>query len=841
MFNKEVSMLNIQKLQEIIVRYKKDFTQHWKNEKYKWVAIKHFQDNWDINAPDFYAMFEKATAKTHNLLASNMFFARGMMLEFIKLEPKTTREMFKKLFDEEQPLAQRITDFIYSSDILKAKNPKWKNHYQNATSISTYLWLMYPDKYYICKYSECKSVIDLFDVDIDFKKGNASSNILSCIDLYNKICDELSKDKEMVELLHSLLTSDCYPDPLFRTLTMDFCFRCSRDYDVKLAQPDIISNDEEGDVLSNNDKHYWLYSPGKNAQYWNEFYSEGIMAIGWNDVGDLSKYDTKDSLAQEIQKIYNKKQYPRNDANTLWSFQYEMKPGDIVFVKKGLSEIVGRGVVQSDYLYDANRNHEYKRIRKVLWTHKGLWQHPGQAVLKTLTDITQYSDYVNELENLITGSFVTPKSDVSSIHYWWLNANPKIWQFNNIAIGEEQTYTLYNDSHNKRRIFQNFLDAKPGDIIVCYESTPVKQIVALGVVSKEHDDKNFYFKKTEQLAVPIDYQDLLHLPELENMEYLKNAQGSLFSLTPEEYNVLIDIIRDSNPVNSEKEVYPPYNEKDFLSEVFMTENDLKTLKGLLSRKKNLILQGAPGVGKTFSAKRLAYSILGRKDETHIEKIQFHSNYSYEDFIMGYKPQENGFKLEYGVFYQFCKKAANNPKEPYFFIIDEINRGNMSKIFGELLMLIEKDYRGPDNSILMAYNKTSFNVPDNLYIIGMMNTADRSLAMIDYALRRRFCFYTIKPGFDTEGFKKYQKSLKNPLFDNVIEKVKDLNAEIAADTSLGKGFCIGHSYFCSKDEDYTPDILYSIVFYEIIPMLEEYWFDDPQKLEKWKGIFKDIFK
>ena len=157
------------------------------------------------------------------------------------------------------------------------------------------------------------------------------------------------------------------------------------------------------------------------------------------------------------------------------------------------------------------------------------------------------------------------------------------------------------------------------------------------------------------------------------------------------------------------------------------------------------------------------------------------------------------------------------------------------------MLIEKDYRGPDNSILMAYNKTSFNVPDNLYIIGMMNTADRSLAMIDYALRRRFCFYTIKPGFETEGFKKYQKSLKTPLLDNVIEKIKDLNAEIVADTSLGEGFCIGHSYFCSKDEDYTPDILYSIVFYEIIPMLEEYWFDDPQKLEKWKGIFKDIFK
>lgn len=237
-------MLNTQRLHEIIAQYKKDFALHWEDEKYKWEAIKYFQDNWNINAPDFYVMFEKATSETKNLLTSYMFFAKGMMLEFIKLEPETTREMFKKLFDEEQPLAQRITNFINSSDILKEKNPKWKNHYQNANAVSTYLWLMYPDKYYICKYSECKSVIDLFDVDIDFKKGNASSNILGCIDLYDEICGELSKDNELLEIFHSSLTNDCYPDPLFRTLTMDFCFRCSRDYNVKYTPPQIIEDDK---------------------------------------------------------------------------------------------------------------------------------------------------------------------------------------------------------------------------------------------------------------------------------------------------------------------------------------------------------------------------------------------------------------------------------------------------------------------------------------------------------------------------------------------------------------------------------------------------------------------
>lgn len=294
----------------------------------------------------------------------------------------------------------------------------------------------------------------------------------------------------------------------------------------------------------------------------------------------------------------------------------------------------------------------------------------------------------------------------------------------------------------------------------------------------------------------------------------------------------------SNAIDDDYEMIEPYTKDDFLSEVYMTEERYHALAGVLLNKQNIILQGAPGVGKTFAARRLAWSVMGEKDDSRIEFVQFHQNYSYEDFMMGYKPSGDGFELKYGIFYRFCQKAANQPDKPFFFIIDEINRGNMSKIFGELLMLIEKDYRG--TKATLAYNGMSFSVPKNLYIIGMMNTADRSLAMIDYALRRRFSFFDVEPGFDSQGFLAYQNSLNNDTLNELIAKVKDLNNEIALDKSLGKGFCIGHSYFCGRS-NCTEEWLHAVVDYDILPMLREYWFDETNKLQRWENILQGVFQ
>ena len=243
------------------------------------------------------------------------------------------------------------------------------------------------------------------------------------------------------------------------------------------------------------------------------------------------------------------------------------------------------------------------------------------------------------------------------------------------------------------------------------------------------------------------------------------------------------------------------------------------------------------MGKTFLAKRLAYSIMGYIKKQNVEMVQFHQSYSYEDFIMGYKPAGDGFELQEGVFYRFCKKAEVKPSEKFFFIIDEINRGNLSKVFGELMLLIEHDKR--NEHVTLAYRNEKFNVPENVYIIGMMNTADRSLALMDYALRRRFSFFEVVPAFKREKFVTYLSALVDDttIVATINDRLFALN-EIIADedrSGLGKGFCIGHSYFCNGPVmGQSPEQWYrSIVKYEISPLLDEYWWDDKDKADECK--------
>jgi 5-methylcytosine-specific restriction protein B len=313
------------------------------------------------------------------------------------------------------------------------------------------------------------------------------------------------------------------------------------------------------------------------------------------------------------------------------------------------------------------------------------------------------------------------------------------------------------------------------------------------------------------------------------MEFFTNPNGSLFKVSPEEYSVIMDMIRGHNPAAANR-TSAPYDKEQFLAEVFLSPDEYEQLARVLKKSKNLILQGAPGTGKTFTAKRLAYAMMGTKDDSRIRFVQFHQNYSYEDFVMGYKPEEDNFRLKTGIFYEFCKTAESHPTKDYFFIIDEINRGNISKIFGELLMLIESSHRG--EYATLTYNGLPFAVPKNLYLIGMMNTADRSLAMIDYALRRRFFFYEMEPAFHNDVFKKEIAKNDSLQLQNLIEIIQQLNDEIEKDPSLGRGFRIGHSYFCNLKSGTTGELA-DIVDFGIVPMLEEYWFDDADKVAEWK--------
>ncbi len=439
---------------------------------------------------------------------------------------------------------------------------------------------------------------------------------------------------------------------------------------------------------------YWLYS----NDAWDEIFKNGIITIGRDYLGDPTIYNSRQEMQSAMQD-YGTELYAttyQNASLEVWQFITEMKPGDIVIVKEGRKTILGRGIVESDFLYDEKKPTEFKYYRKINWTHKGNWEHPGSAITKRLTDITPYPDYIKKINELF-----------------------------GIEAEVQQT-----------------------------------------------DNK-------------------------------------------------------------------PYTKDDFLSEVFIDETNYTNLVNLLKIKKNIILQGAPGVGKTFIADRLAYSIMGEVDTSRIKMIQFHQSYSYEDFIMGYRPTESGgFVLQKGEFYNFCRKAAEDGRD-HFFIIDEINRGNLSKIFGELFMLIEADKRG-NKKLNLLYSNEQFSIPSNLYIIGMMNTADRSLAMMDYALRRRFAFVELSPAFENSTFKKYAEKLNNPKFLSLIQKIQELNNDIEQDATLGRGFRIGHSYFYEKDTNLITDSwMQSVVNYEIIPLLEEYWFDEPEKTRNWSEKLKEV--
>ena len=284
----------------------------------------------------------------------------------------------------------------------------------------------------------------------------------------------------------------------------------------------------------------------------------------------------------------------------------------------------------------------------------------------------------------------------------------------------------------------------------------------------------------------------------------------------------------------------PYTLEDAVEDLFLDLESAERILTVWRSKKNLILQGPPGVGKTFAAQRLAFALMGFEESSRLGFVQFHQSYSYEDFIQGYRPTSAGFALRNGRFFDFCRQAAEHPNEKYVFIIDEINRGNLSKIFGELMILIEADKRGKRWEIPLAYSETDekFFVPENVYLLGLMNTADRSLAVVDYALRRRFGFFDLSPQFESEKFRAHLRGegVSDDLVNLIKQRLGDVNREIEGDqANLGRGFCIGHSFFCAKrDALSTEEEWYRLIIEtEIMPLLEEYWFDSPTRISTWR--------
>jgi len=482
----------------------------------------------------------------------------------------------------------------------------------------------------------------------------------------------------------------------------------SRDLEVVLGAYDRLLEmrdvDDRLDSPLAASQRAWLWAPGENAAHWDELFETEKAAIGWDEIGDLDQLRSVESIRGALIAAYTYPGDPDNDAQTCFNFAHAMNEGDLIFVKRGRTKIIGYGVVSGKYSFDASRPH-YKNVRNVRWVRKGEWDAPTTLPVKTLTDITNRA-YLRELRLLVEG--ISDESD------------------------------------------------KP---------TPT-------------------------------------------------------------------------PAPDRK----PFNREMAVEGLFMSREDFERALATWKFKKNLILQGAPGVGKSFVTRRFAYALMQYQDPSRLRTVQFHQSYSYEDFIQGFRPTpEGGFDLHEGVFVDFCRRALDDPEETYVFIIDEINRGNLAKILGELLLLIEPDKRSPDWAVKLAYARQAeerFYVPENVYIIGTMNTADRSLAVVDYALRRRFAFVNLKPAFGEKSFRQFlrDKGVSDETVGEICTRMIRLNEAIAADTSnLGAGFCIGHSFFCNPPAQ--PD-LFEFWYREVLetqigPLLDEYWFDAPDKARQWR--------
>ncbi|MBK5200446.1 MAG: AAA family ATPase [Spirochaetaceae bacterium] len=933
-------MIDIEKFNRILVSYKKDFlSKVWKNEHFKWEAINHFQNNWNLDSDNFATMLKKSLDKCGILLFSMHNFSAGMIVNFAKLAQKETKAMFMNLYDESIPLAKRIASFHNNSEKLRKEfdDGTWIEDYQSTNAISIYLWLRYPDKYYIFKNPVFTKVAKKLGVEFEIEDASKPNTLIEGFKLYNSIHELIVKDKELKTLLNSVLTPECYRDDNLITMTTDFAYYIYAMYNsvesvnesnnitmemwYELLNDPFIFNESSlkimkrikdfGDEVSGYElsvkygesEIYYISESESLATHIAEKLNldintqsdniQEMLAIMYNEVENTDNksksyiFKLRANLSKAIDKMdLSKVNLFENMNPSIWKINQsstdfsEQELSDNAYKSRVIidstlkavgptrltqSDAFSLKVKKGDYFYLTNddkikligqfsSNQATKSLK-----NSANWIQRSYIEIANSKDMKAYSSIKKWWTPNINSKFIkVPESDVALFQdlilkpyfdldletlftndiknqsFWWLNVNPLYWSFDDKKKGEEQKISLYNDNGNPRKIFQNFLDAKINDFIICYESSPSKQIVAIAQITQKVDDKFLYFKKIEGLSKPIDYSTLKNSTQLKNMEYFTKPLGSFFKLTKEEGESILDIIRESNPLERNNGIML-YGKEDFLREVYMDASRLDLLIALLKHKMNIILQGAAGVGKTFASKRLAYVLIGKKDDSHIELIQFHQNYSYEDFILNFRVQDEERELKKGIFYRFCLKALNNPNEPYFFIIDEINRGNMRKIFGEVCMLMEKDYRG--TKATLAYSGMPFTVPKNLYIIGMMNTADRSIAKIDYTLRRRFSFFEMYPGFDSKDFKLYQNKFKNHKFDTLIENIKDLNIEIENDVNLGQGFCIGHSYFTSQ-EKITEEWMKEVIEFDIIPLINEYWFDDKEKLNNWENRLRN---